>query len=238
MFSIWCSTCIVRTRVLGVRHWRLQAIGKAPRASMLNTKVSIEKHQQVENWTLFQMQHSFFDVTLKFTVLQRHFHKFCDTPSNNNFLNEIGAYVGLRGSSLREIVAKMKILYAILQNWLWILLNHVIVPKKRGTNYYVKNWLSKFSRNWVFAFKNCAHAGVSRKLFLLVELGGTWRHSDVIYDWPSITSGLFFVKMCKIVARRTEVMKVSKCLADMSMDPKNGSRDPIPRIWIWDPIGS
>ena len=27
------------------------------------------------------MQHSFFDVTLKFTVLQRHFHKFCDTPS-------------------------------------------------------------------------------------------------------------------------------------------------------------
>ena len=25
-----------------VRHWRLQAIGKAPRASMLNTKVSIE----------------------------------------------------------------------------------------------------------------------------------------------------------------------------------------------------
>ena len=25
---------------------------------------------------------------------------------------------------------------------------------------------------------------------------------------------------------------------DMSMDPKNGSRDPIPRIWIWDPIGS
>ena len=42
MFSIWCSTCIVRTRVLGVRHWRLQAIGKAPRASMLNTKVSIE----------------------------------------------------------------------------------------------------------------------------------------------------------------------------------------------------
>ena len=49
MFSIWCSTCIVRTRVLGVRHLRLQAIGKAPRASMLNTKVSIEKHQQVEN---------------------------------------------------------------------------------------------------------------------------------------------------------------------------------------------
>ena len=42
MFSIWCSTCIVRTRVLGVHHWRLQAIGKAPRASMLNTKVSIE----------------------------------------------------------------------------------------------------------------------------------------------------------------------------------------------------
>ena len=40
MFSIWCSTCIVRTRVLGVRHWRLQAIGKTPRASMLNTKVS------------------------------------------------------------------------------------------------------------------------------------------------------------------------------------------------------
>ena len=28
------------------------------------------------------MQHCFFDVTLKFTVLQRHFHKFCDTPSN------------------------------------------------------------------------------------------------------------------------------------------------------------
>ena len=84
MFSIWCSTCIVRTRVVGVRHWRLQAIGKAPRASMLNTKVSNEKHQQVENWTLFQMQHSFFDVTLKFTVLQRHFHKFCDTPSNIN----------------------------------------------------------------------------------------------------------------------------------------------------------
>ena len=27
------------------------------------------------------MQHSFFDVTLKFTVLQRHFYKFCDTPS-------------------------------------------------------------------------------------------------------------------------------------------------------------
>ena len=27
------------------------------------------------------MQHNFFDVTLKFTVLQRHFHKFCDTPS-------------------------------------------------------------------------------------------------------------------------------------------------------------
>ena len=49
MFSIWCSTCIVRTRVLGVRHWRLQAIGKAQRVSMLNTKVSIEKHQQVEN---------------------------------------------------------------------------------------------------------------------------------------------------------------------------------------------
>ena len=49
MFSIWCSTCIVRTRVLVVRHWRLQAIGKAPRASMLNTKVSIEKHQEVEN---------------------------------------------------------------------------------------------------------------------------------------------------------------------------------------------
>ena len=42
MFSIWCSTCIVRTRVLGVRHWHLQAIGKAPRASMLNIKVSIE----------------------------------------------------------------------------------------------------------------------------------------------------------------------------------------------------
>ena len=81
MFSIWCSTCIVRTRVLGVRHWRLQAIGKAPRASMLNTKVSIEWHQQVENWTLFQTQHNFYDVTLKFTVLQRHFHKFCDTPS-------------------------------------------------------------------------------------------------------------------------------------------------------------
>ena len=60
MFSIWCSTCIVRTRVLGVRHWRLQAIGKAPRASMLNTKVSIEWHQKVENWTFFQMQHSFF----------------------------------------------------------------------------------------------------------------------------------------------------------------------------------
>ena len=56
MFSIWCSTCIVRTlvgvvrahslvglravrtRVLGVRHWRLQAIGKAPRASMLNSE--------------------------------------------------------------------------------------------------------------------------------------------------------------------------------------------------------
>ena len=81
MFSIWCSTCIVRTRALGVRHWRLQATGKAPRASMLNTKVSIEWHQQVENWTLFQMQRSFFDVTLKVTVLQRHFHKFCDTPS-------------------------------------------------------------------------------------------------------------------------------------------------------------
>ena len=26
------------------------------------------------------MQHNFFDVTLKFTVLQRHFYKFCDTP--------------------------------------------------------------------------------------------------------------------------------------------------------------
>ena len=49
MFSIWCSTCIVRTRVLVVRHWRLQAIGKAQRASMLNTKVSIERHQQIEN---------------------------------------------------------------------------------------------------------------------------------------------------------------------------------------------
>ena len=60
MFSIWCSTCIVRTRVLGVRHWRLQAIGKAPRASMLNTEVSIEWPRRVENWTLFQMQHSFF----------------------------------------------------------------------------------------------------------------------------------------------------------------------------------
>ena len=42
IFSIWCSTCIVHTRVLAVRHWRLQAIGKAPRASMLNTKVRIE----------------------------------------------------------------------------------------------------------------------------------------------------------------------------------------------------
>ena len=28
MFSIWCSTCIVRTYL---RHWRLQTIGKAPR---------------------------------------------------------------------------------------------------------------------------------------------------------------------------------------------------------------
>ena len=93
MFFIWCSTCIVRTRVLGVRHWRLQAIGKAPRASMLNTKVSIESHQQVENWTLFQMQHSFFDVTLKFTVLQRHFHKFCDTPSTYNIDNIASRYI-------------------------------------------------------------------------------------------------------------------------------------------------
>ena len=82
MFSIWCSTCIARTRVLDMRYWRLQGIGKAPRASMLSSKMSIEWHQQVENWTLFQMQHSFFfDVARKSTVLQRYFHKFCDTPS-------------------------------------------------------------------------------------------------------------------------------------------------------------
>ena len=39
---IWYSTCIVRTRILGVRHWRLQANGKPPRASVLDTTVSIE----------------------------------------------------------------------------------------------------------------------------------------------------------------------------------------------------
>ena len=43
------------------------------------------------------MQHSFFDVTLKFTVLQRHFHKFCDTPST-----KIARYLSLL-SSLKDI---------------------------------------------------------------------------------------------------------------------------------------
>ena len=33
------------------------------------------------------MQHSFFDVTLKFTVLQRHLHKFCDTPGISSMVH-------------------------------------------------------------------------------------------------------------------------------------------------------
>ena len=50
------------------------------------------------------MQHSFFDVTLKFSVLQRHFHKFCDTPSSKPYcdiwrkvmeINRIDNYVTL-----------------------------------------------------------------------------------------------------------------------------------------------
>ena len=58
MFSIWCSTCIMRTWQKDVRHWLLQGIRKAARTSMLNTKMNIEWHQLVENWTLFQVQYS------------------------------------------------------------------------------------------------------------------------------------------------------------------------------------
>ena len=38
------------------------------------------------------MQHSFFDVTLKFTVLQSHFHKFCDTLSTYKLCSLLAGY--------------------------------------------------------------------------------------------------------------------------------------------------
>ena len=69
------------------------------------------------------------------------------TENNNNFLNEIRAYVGLRGSSLRETVTKMKILCAILRIWLWILL-YCYHSLKEGHQLICKNVLPVRRHVW------------------------------------------------------------------------------------------
>ena len=63
----------------------VQGIRKAPRAFMFNAKINIE--WQLTTGTKFNADSrakQLFDVTWMSTVLQRHFHKFCVTPSTYN----------------------------------------------------------------------------------------------------------------------------------------------------------
>ena len=72
-----------RTFISASRAKRFEWITSRREEALLRKRALLSKFFQFE--LLFQMQHSFSHVTLKFTVLQRHFHKFCDTLSIPSF---------------------------------------------------------------------------------------------------------------------------------------------------------
>ena len=69
---------------------------------------------------------------------------------------------------------------------------------------------------------SCTSGGDSRKPFLLVKIGGTWRYCDVTHGWPIMTWDLiFFYTRCGIVARRGMASFKTKFLVLQELFTKN-----------------